>query len=222
MTEIDAPENAPATDTTEPNPPQIRPKRLLFLDTETTGLDPEVHEPYELSWALADVDFEAGELRVRYAQDVFIELTYKTPYIYAPELQEALEVGRFHERYEPDRAVQLIDAFAQIVMAVADKQADTYLTGFNPRFDEDMIVANLGLKASDMPWSHRRWDLTPMIGGFDAGGPFSSGVGPWTPTRELAAIVGVDTDMYERHTAKGDVAITVAVLAQMWGMDVVA
>lgn len=56
---------------------------LCFIDTETTGLDPRIHQPYEVCWWREDED-EPNTLRLPHTLE------------YAD--QQALNIGRYWER----------------------------------------------------------------------------------------------------------------------------
>jgi hypothetical protein len=67
---------------------------LVFLDTETTGLRPDIHTPWEVAWVTAVHD--GGALRVSQRRTFMVELS---PTRLGDADLEALKIGRFTERY---------------------------------------------------------------------------------------------------------------------------
>ncbi|MGH9088817.1 MAG: hypothetical protein ACRDYZ_12040 [Acidimicrobiales bacterium] len=105
--------------------------RLCFIDTETTGLDPRIHRPYEVCWWLDDEPNPKGG---RLAH----ELTHAD--------SMALKVGRYWEREMFKPGPNFVDAHA----LVRDLQGAT-LVGSNPAFDAAMLTRVIGAPI----WHHR-------------------------------------------------------------------
>lgn len=134
--------------TTRPTRP---PKRLAFVDVETTGLDAFLHEVWEIAVILR-VDGEDTEHVFRIKPD----LANATP--------EALRINRFHERTSAPawRWDDPLDAAAHLNTLLID----AVLIGSNPAFDADMI-RNLFARYFDdpTPWHYRTVDVVTLAVG---------------------------------------------------------
>jgi hypothetical protein len=104
---------------------------LCYIDTETTGLDSRIHQPYEVCWWREDQPSPKGG-RVEH------DLTHADGM--------ALKVGRYWERemYLPGRA------FVRGEELLRDLQGVT-LVGSNPAFDAAMLTRVIGTPV----WHHR-------------------------------------------------------------------
>jgi hypothetical protein len=107
---------------------------LCFIDTESTGLDRDVHMPWEVCWWRED---ESGPT------------TSLLPHTLDRADPVALEINRYHEREiqpdwcDPDRWFD--------VALLTRKLAGVTLVGSNPGFDAGM----LGPLLRGTPWHHR-------------------------------------------------------------------
>jgi hypothetical protein len=106
---------------------------LLFLDTETTGLDPAKHEVWELAYAIGDGPVHTYVLRHNLA---------------TADLQ-ALAVNGYHERSRKQPLA------ATVELEVRTSFAGTTLVGANPRFDAAFLSARWGVE----PWKYRLLDI---------------------------------------------------------------
>lgn len=106
---------------------------LLFLDTETTGLDPAKHEVWELAYAIGDGPVHTYVLRHNLA---------------TADLQ-ALAVNGYHERSRKQPLA------ATVELEVRTSFAGTTLVGANPRFDAAFLSARWGIE----PWKYRLLDI---------------------------------------------------------------
>lgn len=159
---------------------------LCFIDTETTGLDPRIHQPYEVSWWLED---EATP------QSSFLphDLTHADPM--------ALSVGHYWDR----RASEAMDGgrFAIIKpRTLANVLHGVTLVGSNPAFDAAMLTRFIGTAV----WHHRMINVAEgamWLFGWDR---------PKGLADVRAAIATEGFDIPEPdHTAEGDVRTTRAV-----------
>lgn len=106
---------------------------LCFIDTETTGLDPRIHQPYEVCYWL---DHEPAPVTIRLPHT----LTYADP--------GALAIGGYHDRgFTPDTSRARDLATRDLVDAL---HAVT-LVGSNPAFDAAMLRSYIGTEV----WHHR-------------------------------------------------------------------
>lgn len=104
---------------------------LCFIDTETTGLDARIHQPYEVAWA-----FEGDDpVKSMYLPH---DLTHADPV--------ALKVGRYFER-EMHAKSSPSDAAKWLANMLRGKT----LVGSNPAFDAAMLTRVIGTAV----WHHR-------------------------------------------------------------------
>lgn len=107
---------------------------LTVLDCETTGLNPHVHMPWEVSWWRDDADEPRTEI---------------LPHVLDHADPVALEIGRYHER-EIEPGWTTLDRW----QAVADLRVDLVgvtIVGCNPGFDMGMLAPLLRCQ----PWKYR-------------------------------------------------------------------
>jgi hypothetical protein len=109
---------------------------LAFVDTETTGLDPRIHQPYEVSWWREDQPAPKGG-RLEH------ELTHADA--------TALKIGRYWERemFLPG------PTFVRGEELLRDLNGVT-LVGSNPAFDAAMLTRVIGFPV----WHHRMIDVS--------------------------------------------------------------
>lgn len=164
--------------TDRPAPP------LLFLDVETVHLNPFAGSVWEIAW-------------------MWYGDTEPTSHMVAPSLMladpTALEVGRFFDRYDQDRASCSDDVIGELLLALDCRPA---LAGSAPWFDASHLIANW--PELQGAWHHHHLDVPTLIAGSsveDDGDP------PWRLSK-AARWAGIDPDGYERHTAAGDVLLT--------------
>lgn len=105
---------------------------LIYLDTETTGLDPFVHEVWEIAWAVNDGPVETLQVRHSLAGADVV----------------ALRINGYVDRWtEP--AAGALEARLQNTLKGAT------LVCSNPSFDE----AFLRQRWAETPWHHRKIDI---------------------------------------------------------------
>lgn len=158
---------------------------LLFIDVESVHLDPFEGSVWEVAWAPLD-----GPI---------------VSHMVAPSLMRAstvaLEVGRFFDRYDDDRATRRYDVYMALYQTLVDLDRPA-LVGSAPWFDAAHLLANWpGLRGL---WHHHHVDVpTLLAGNSERGDPEP----PWRLS-QAAEVCGLDLGAYARHTAAGDVALT--------------
>jgi DNA polymerase III alpha subunit (gram-positive type) len=109
---------------------------LVFLDTETTGLDPRIHSIWEIGYVVEDAEEILHEV-------VLHSLENADPF--------ALEIGNYSERavmLSPKLAIEFESTFMKAL------EGNT-VVGANPRFDMNMLAARWGVE----PWHYRSLDI---------------------------------------------------------------
>lgn len=189
---------------------------LAIVDTETTGLDPDVHEIWEVALILRT---EAGQT----------EYVWQLPVDLGRADVIGLNIGQFNERRWPwpggpdARADALIGCRSDLddngengpcivhpddLPAFADQFATltggAHLVGAVPSFDDERLRKLLRRHGACPGWHYHLVDVEALAAG-------RLGVGPPWNSRELSAKVGVDPGDFAAHTALGDARWAAAV-----------
>ena len=182
------------------NPP------IAFVDTETTGLDPFIHDPWEIA-VIHRVDGHDTEHVFRILPDI------------SNAEPKALEINRYFERVTTpnwqwdDRETAARRLYALLNGAV--------MVGSNPSFDAEMIAHLLGrYYAQPKPWHYRTIDVAQLAVGFlygqaermtrqDCDASWYGKVGerirfPWSSYRASEAVGVPRPASAAAHTALGD------------------
>lgn len=156
---------------------------LTFIDTETTGLDPRIHQPYEVCWWREDQD----EIVTRWLPHT---LEYADP--------QALRVGGYFDRCQTP---WVDDTHVVRDMLIHELRGVT-LVGANPAFDAAMLRRFIGTEV----WHYRFINVSDgamWLFGWDR---------PRSLLDTAAAVRDAGYDVPEPdHTAEGDVRTTRAV-----------
>lgn len=179
---------------------------LAFVDTETTHLDAEIGEAWEVAVVLRESDATAAPgSDTEYVWQFNPDLTKADP--------ESLRIGRFHERFQVPFGSNIDAAFTghskglavpmsreQAVAAVLNVLHGSILIGSNPGFDDRFLRKLLGPGSAQ--WHYRPYDIVQLAAvkvGLDVAGPL-----PWS-SRALSRAVGVEPPGDDvAHTALGD------------------
>jgi len=213
---------------------------LVFLDTETTGLDPDRHAIWELACIVADHPDESynGE----WLWQIKPDLTVADP--------TALRIGQYYRRNqlwraEPRRAVILASPWwtdkqrdvpypsegttvVDIARVLARMLDGAHMVGAVPSFDAAFLTRFLRAYGQAATWHHHLVDVEALAVGALATRPegrhllsaaeaLALSRQPWD-SNELSHAVGVEPKDFDRHTALGDArwarAIYDAVMAE--------
>lgn len=190
---------------------------LAFVDCETTHLDAEIGDAWEVAVILRDVD-DNEPTDTEYVWQIRPNLATADP--------EALEIGRYLERftvpvvaeaaftgYENGPVVPMTRA--QAVSAVLSVLRGAVLVGSNPGFDDRFLRKLLG----SAPWHYRPRDIATFAAGRLYGqahemsrlsddrsfyGRVEALLGEGWSSRELSRAVGVEPPGDDAHQALVD------------------
>ncbi len=204
---------------------------VCFVDTETTGLDPDRHEIWEVGLILPDGKEHEWQLPV--------DLARADPI--------ALNIGRFHERRRKSwnsvavgrPAVEFQANPARFAFDFARLTRGLHLAGAVVSFDAERLWRLLRANGECPMWHYHLIDVEALAAGYVSAQSEGEGADgtrgtirverpdgtinnidgrpPWK-SDDLSRAVGVDPDDFDRHTALGDArwakAIYVAVMGR--------
>ena len=152
---------------------------LCFIDTETTGLDPRIHQPYEV--CIWRDDWQAPN-------------TYGLPHTLEYADPAALGIGRYW-----DRGCEYRIGDHTTARVIAHHLRGVTLVGSNPAFDAAMLTRVIGTPV----WRHRTIDIG-TVAMVKLGLDFPIGL-----REVFERLVDRGHDIPEPdHTAEGDVRAT--------------
>jgi DNA polymerase III epsilon subunit-like protein len=161
--------------------------RIVFLDTETTGLSLT-----DDIWDFAAIVREPGE------PDVEVQTYIRHDAAKAERLPESF-LADYRARYDHDLA--LTDG--QAAQLIADLTRDrAHIVGAVPNFDTERLALLLRRYGIEPRWHYHLIDVENLAVGYLAGK--GTPVAPPWDSDELSARVGVVVPKEERHTALGD------------------
>lgn len=191
---------------------------LIFLDTETTGLRPDIHAPWEVAWVTARHDVERKLLIVQRRFQCFV---IRSTRIIAGADPFALEIGRFEERYDESATVTYHELVRELrldteAIAHGTDEKVPHLVGAVPSFDHNMLCVNwLGWPGfSEGLWHYHLVDVEVLAAG-------ALGVAPPYKSDELAAQFRIVANEDTKHTAAGDVDWTMQLYAAIYNLEII-
>lgn len=180
-------------------------RKLIFVDTETTGLDLDAHEVWDI--ALIEEDGTEHEFHVyphnlHAAEPTALRITHFYERVRMAGLVERKteQIGSYPRKYE----MRQYDAFwtnlprRAIAREVAELTANATLVGAVPDFDAGFLRKFLGAESFVPAWQYQTVDVetyaAAKIGLTDP---------PWG-SEKITQRLRIDTTNMERHTAIGD------------------
>lgn len=171
---------------------------LVVVDVETTGLEPERHDVYEV--ALQKITDEG---------DLDSELYYWIePESLVTASPAALQIGRIYERQQD------MEKRCAAAIEIARFTTGAHLIGANPGFDA-IFLRKFLLEWRVMPaWHYQMIDIESMA---ICGIP--PGLRP-CGLSDICAALGIEQEDDDKHTAKGDCDRTRKAFATLKGLNV--
>jgi DNA polymerase III epsilon subunit-like protein len=163
--------------------------RVAFVDVESTGRDPDVHEIWEIG--LIARDHTAGTAEFRW----LIE-----PSRLRSAEPDALRIGRYYQRTAD---VQWSDP-ARVAYELARLIDGAVVVGSNPGFDKDFLRPFLADFGQAYTAHYRPLCVTTVAYGYLCGRGEADGLRWPLSSDEVSSRVGVDPAGFDRHTALGD------------------
>jgi DNA polymerase III epsilon subunit-like protein len=155
---------------------------VVFVDCETTGLDPDRHEIWEVALIYAET-----------------ERSWFLPVDLRRADPNALRVGRYYDRH-PNGS----DDPAAAAYQIARFLDGNHLVGAVPSFDAVFLQRFLNRHGEAATWHYHLIDVEALAVGWLYGhGDPMTGILPWSSDL-VSRGVGVDPDDFDRHTALGD------------------
>lgn len=153
--------------------------RYAFLDIETSGLNPVLHEPIEVAYILEPDEVTVG-VSLPFHEDTADPM--------------ALEVNGYGKR----PFLPMMDSFTFAKKLHGDLR-DRIIVGNNVQFDMNFLREFLSRVSPLLlpTWQHHVVDLKAIAGG-------ALGLEPPWKTNELCELLSVDPPGKEAHTALGD------------------
>lgn len=191
--------------------------KLLFLDAETTGLDPVIHVPWEVAAVLAE-HTDDGRLVELASYEAMIDVGMELP-VADPV---GLLIGGFAERYNWE--FDLIKSPGEVAAGI-DALCDDrpHLVGAVPSFD-DRRVGDLLRRCGRTPrWHYHLIDVETLAVGsltqqYMMNDELDGAILAEWKSDELSLAIGVDPEKFERHTAMGDVRWCMAQYVAVFGL----
>jgi DNA polymerase III epsilon subunit-like protein len=196
---------------------------LAFLDTETTGLDPNWHEVWEVGLILRQFEDVQGK-GWRAVNTCDTEHLWQLPVDLGRAEPIALTIGNFYERrgldangmknIQPPELGKWARDFARLTHGA-------HLVGAVPSFDDAFLKRLLKANGACAGWHYHLVDVEALAAGFARGrgrgmaiagdvtrfpgavAAYENAAPPWT-SDDLSKAVGVDPGQFDRHTALGD------------------
>lgn len=186
-------------------------EHLCIIDVETTGLDADVHEIWEvayLAWKPGGWINNSFDGPTQWVEPDWKGQTWQLPVDLGRAEPAALRIGRFHERRL--RRLAKLDEFAA---SFAHSTRGKHLVGANVCFDEERLRKLLKANGACPEWDYHKIDVEAMMLDRIISTPGlwerAHGDKPFTlpfKSADLALAIGISPVDFEagKHTARGD------------------
>lgn len=203
-------------------------KKIVFIDTETTGLHPELDEPWEIAWIVRDLARERDT-----EGSILVEHNTERAALLPPAFKADYEA-----RWKPQNAVPRSHA-AHILQGVFDHAGvgpRPCVVGLVPSFDTVRLERMMRSADVTAPWHYQIKCLESMALGWITSRLLYDGSMEWSERATLQALVwdlttdgksprsdalaralGVEPDDFDRHQGLGDCRMGVAMWDAMFG-----
>lgn len=193
--------------------------KLAFVDTETTGLDAQRHEIWEVGLITKPYMKPDEEWR---------EMSWLLPVDLGLADPVALDIGRFHDRhpqgYGTTNSAMELTGLADFAADFAEWTRGAHLIGANISFDEERLRHLLQANGAAASWHYHKPDVESMVLGalatlhqLDPG----EHAAPHLPFKsdDLFTHLDIDLSAFDRHTALGDARLVKAVWERIMGSE---
>lgn len=170
---------------------------VAFVDCETTGLDPDRHEMWELA-IIVDQQEYAWQLPVDLAKADSAALRIGDFYTRRVQISRGSAVANVHRvRWPRNGGFEAAGHVRDTAETVATLLDGRHLVGAVPSFDASFIAPWLRVHGQAPTWHYHLIDVENLAAG-------KLGVEPPYSSEDLSRAIGVPPSRYERHTALGD------------------
>jgi DNA polymerase III epsilon subunit-like protein len=170
--------------------------RLVFIDTETTGLHAE-----RRAWEIGLIVRDPGKPDVEnilYVQTTDLDLEHAQ--------EDALQIGGFYNRHPDLKPPSLrVATWSEhdALLVVEDITHGAHLVGAMTHFDAQTLANRMAPNGLTPSWHYHLIDIESMLLGYQAGNNYEVSV-PWK-SHTLSDLMGVPpTPKEDLHTAIGD------------------
>lgn len=158
---------------------------VVFVDTETTGLDPDRHEIWEVA-------------AIYWGGESWIERAWQLPVDLGRADSMALKIGRFHQRRQKVREWPELDYFSANFASITRGK---HLAGAVISFDEERLRKLLRANGACPEWHYHLIDVEALATGYLAAQGKALPL-PWD-SEDLSRALGIEPDT-NRHEALYD------------------
>lgn len=185
---------------------------VVFIDTETTGLDPNYHDLWEI--ALISEDDDGWVEDIYQLQLGFDQLSRADA--------TALRINRYYDRIDEGN----LSPSNTVADEIAHTTAGKHLVGAVPSFDAQFLDVFLRRYGKAPAWHYHLIDVEALAVGYLAGkakdAPVSKLIEPPWNSSDLTEALNIVVDEADKHTALGDARWAMAIYDKIMGTAGVA